>query len=302
MSNDIQHSAERDLDVARQWIAFLQRRNTVLSIIWPLFLIIALAAVAAGLYLFQNQTLLQTELDMIADKSARLEDTLSSERARSEELETEREQLASELSRIKTNILDEQGLKNEQQRLSEQLVKTLKNKISALEDDGRALEDLLAQKQQEVQALQLANKAKEKVSAQLQEQYRLVSGQLKSSKTAFEALSARQKETRAEVDRLANLLGKNEVLLQQEKKRYQQLKVVSEQRESEFSAMQARLATLEQRLKSLISPIEVEPAATLSSPAVRPINSESVSSANKDSAVSEEEIAFDYESIAIDRP
>ena len=301
MSSD-NHLAERDLDLAKQWIAFLQRRNTILAFVWPLLLIVALGSGAAALYFYQGQKVLETELSIQAAAEQELQSALNTERQRGAVLAEEHAQYEAELKRIKTSILDEQGLKDEQQRLSEQLVATLKNKIAALEDDGRALENLLSEKQQQVQQLQLSNKSLEKQSEQLREQYEVVSSQLSARKTAFEALSARQRETRAEVDRLASLLLKAEQNVQREKTRQQQLNAIAGQREEEFSAMQERVRQLEQRLKSLVSPIAVESVPKV----VVPMNSApaapSADTANTDQASYTESPAFDYESIVIDRP
>lgn len=301
MSSD-NHLAERDLDLAKQWIAFLQRRNTILAFVWPLLLIVALGSGAAAVYFYQGQKVLETELSIQAAAERDLQNALKTERQRSAVLAEENAQYAAELKRIKTSILDEQGLKDEQQRLSEQLVATLKNKIAALEDDGRALENLLSEKQQQVQQLQLSNKSLEKKSGQLKEQYEVVSSQLSARKTAFEALSARQRETRAEVDRLASLLLKAEQNVQREKTRQQQLNAIAGQREEEFSAMQERVRQLEQRLKSLVSPIAVESVPEVVVPINNAPAARSADTANTEQASHTESPAFDYESIVIDRP
>lgn len=301
MSSD-NHLAERDLDLAKQWIAFLQRRNTILAFVWPLLLIVALGAGAVAVYFYQGQKVLETELSIQAAAERDLQNALKTERQRSAVLAEEHAQYAAELKRIKTSILDEQGLKDEQQRLSEQLVATLKNKIAALEDDGRALENLLSEKQQQVQQLQLSNKSLEKKSEQLKEQYEVVSSQLSARKTAFEALSARQRETRAEVDRLASLLLKAEQNVQREKTRQQQLNAIAGQREEEFSAMQERVRQLEQRLKSLVSPIAVESVPEVVVPINNAPAARSADTANTEQASHTESPAFDYESIVIDRP
>lgn len=301
MSSD-NHLAERDLDLAKQWIAFLQRRNTILAFVWPLLLIVALGSGAAAVYFYQGQKVLETELSIQAAAERDLQNALKTERQRSAVLAEEHAQYEAELKRIKTSILDEQGLKDEQQRLSEQLVATLKNKIAALEDDGRALENLLSEKQQQVQQLQLSNKSLEKKSEQLKEQYEVVSSQLSARKTAFEALSARQRETRAEVDRLASLLLKAEQNVQREKTRQQQLNAIAGQREEEFSAMQERVRQLEQRLKSLVSPIAVESVPEVVVPINNAPAARSADTANTEQASHTESPAFDYESIVIDRP
>ena len=301
MSSD-NHLAERDLDLAKQWIAFLQRRNTILAFVWPLLLIVALGSGAAAVYFYQGQKVLETELSIQAAAERDLQNALKTERQRSAVLAEEHAQYEAELKRIKTSILDEQGLKDEQQRLSEQLVATLKNKIAALEDDGRALENLLSEKQQQVQQLQLSNKSLEKKSEQLKEQYEVVSSQLRARKTAFEALSARQRETRAEVDRLASLLLKAEQNVQREKTRQQQLNAIAGQREEEFSAMQERVRQLEQRLKSLVSPIAVESVPEVVVPINNAPAARSADTANTEQASHTESPAFDYESIVIDRP
>ena len=301
MSSD-NHLAERDLDLAKQWIAFLQRRTTILAFVWPLLLIVALGSGAAAVYFYQGQKVLETELSIQAAAERDLQNALKTERQRSAVLAEEHAQYEAELKRIKTSILDEQGLKDEQQRLSEQLVATLKNKIAALEDDGRALENLLSEKQQQVQQLQLSNKSLEKKSEQLKEQYEVVSSQLSARKTAFEALSARQRETRAEVDRLASLLLKAEQNVQREKTRQQQLNAIAGQREEEFSAMQERVRQLEQRLKSLVSPIAVESVPEVVVPINNAPAARSADTANTEQASHTESPAFDYESIVIDRP
>ncbi|MDX1451723.1 MAG: hypothetical protein R3183_04130 [Oleiphilaceae bacterium] len=307
MSATSKGNVASDHDLAQQWISFLQRRNTVLSIVWPVFLLLAISGMAAAMYFYHQHSVLVTQQQLKEQELGAKAQSIAALEEERDALQTRTQALATELSTLKENILSEQGLKSEQNKLNQELVATLKRKIAALEEDGRSLEALLVEKQQQVQSLTIENKKLNKSLVSDSREKNEAQKALKASQTAFEALSARQRETRQEVDRLASVLTQKEQQLNQSMQARQSLEKQLEERNAALALSQAKVDSLEKRLNSLLTPIEGTAVAP-SNAEVNRLASSLASDAAKGAGDSEVElqagdgVSFDYDSIAIERP
>ncbi len=304
MPNAQQAASGNELDLARQWIAFLQRRNTILSLVWPLLLVAAIGFAALSLFLYQDLQLKQTESELGGEDRRELLSKIDVLTQQRNEVERKRKLLAEQMQTLKSELQSEQGLISEQNQLNADLVATLKRRIKALEEEGRGLEDLLSQKQEEVQTLTLQNKKIGTQLTNLQQQDSLLRGKLQASQTAFDALSARQRETRAEVDRLANLLIAKEQEVAKGIKQYRSLEQVVQKKDEEIQLIQNKVAKLEQRLEALLSPISLAPTPVPAMPleSRQTFEPKTATPVEKDTAQATTATTFDYDSIAIDRP
>lgn len=259
-------NSQLNLDYAQEWITFLKRRNLVLSVIWPVLLVLMIISSVAAVYFYQQQ------------KSSDLQ--LSAETQRAIELQDENRQLIIQVTDLEKSAADLQSeletLQNARQALSlqnndsesklnitsqmvdnlNQLVAELKNERASLISKLDASHDAHRELKQEYEEFVAASK-KDTIKSVSD-----LNKQIASRKSAYQALANRQQEMRDEMDRLNNLVSAKENQLDKANKDKRQLQAQLKNKDSEIATYSNRLTTLqesysalESKLNAIMSPI-----------------------------------------------
>jgi len=269
---DSQHSSgaasvsASELDIARQWIEYLKKKNTTSTLLWMFFLVLALvSAGSAGLIYVKWQEQKDQTRDIVESHEKELALAQQQIKVLADKTKASDEKLALAQDKL-SQLSDQSGHAGAQLALSSKLVDTLKQKISKLEQDIALLEDALVESNTRYES------TKESMSASEQTMQK----QLTARSSAYNALVKRQKETKAEMQRLAQELNKHEAAkkknAQATSKIKQQLalkdstiaaiekdnKILEEDNQSlneKIVSLSDENAKLEKKLKALTSPI-----------------------------------------------
>ena len=256
------HSGTQQLEIAHQWIEYLKKKNAVATFLWITFLLLGLGLAAFSVVTFLSKLELETrsfsqEQTYLEEKAA-VQAALESAELEIKSLTTEliaeqeaKQALADQLDTLQSF----QGETGEQLALSAKLVAALKQKITALEDERRLLEDALDRGTQERGSVDRKLQQSQALNAQLSEE-------LKSRGAAYTALVKRQKETTAEMERLADLLQQAKFREEQLDKRNASLSQEVSNLSVELQTAKSEMVAMEKKFKALITPIA--PAQTSS--------------------------------------
>jgi len=307
---------------AKQWISFLQKRNRVLSIVWPILLILLIAATTSALYLFQKSQVLTGQNETLQRELNAASEDLAKQQAEIEKAIKSRNLLAEEAEVLRQNLSETEGETQRRLQMSEQLVETLKTQLQALKDEnnslGVAVDDVKAQfsnivEGQKNQLASLKNKYEQERQA--------LAENIANRKQAYDALVERQRETREEMERLANLVAERKQERSSLSRQNEQLRDQLVLVQKENNVLQAELVALQKKLSQLVAPIadsNPEPIASVAQGNAPPSNdgapqiNQSETDASRKQVVSQQKedkaeassapAPFDFDSIAIDRP
>jgi len=249
------HSGTQQLEIAHQWIEYLKKKNAVATFLWITFLLLGLGLAAFSVVTFLSKLELetrsfsqeQTYLEEKAAVQAALESAELEIKSLTTELIAEREAKQALADQLDT-LQSFQGETGEQLALSAKLVAALKQKITALEDERRLLEDALDRGTQERGSVDRKLQQSQALNAQLSEE-------LKSRGAAYTALVKRQKETTAEMERLADLLQQAKSREEQLDKRNASLSQEVSNLSVELQTAKSEMVAMEKKFKALITPI-----------------------------------------------
>jgi len=280
--NQASTPADKELEIARQWIEYLKKKNASSTMLWVVFLVLALAASAGAVV--QYLKLLEGQV-LVAESQEENSNLLSQLNQKESQLGELAEQLVranktiDEKQALVSQLTDHSGEAGAQLELSGKLVSALKEKISKLEQDNALLEDALVE----------SNKAYEKtVSERVSVKKKLAAQEelLSARSGAYQALVKRQKETKAEMVRLADELSdakeREQSLDNRNRSLSRELKSVNAELETQkqkASQLAQESSDLGEKLKSLTTPIvptarvkvPQEPKATSQVPAQVPV-------------------------------
>lgn len=259
-------NSQLNQDYAQEWIAYLKRRNLILTIVWPVLLGLSiLASLTAFYYSQQEQSsklnlLLETEKNHILEETkqnliSEIDSLKSSNIKVNEELESLKN-AREELSVLNTNSTSKLNITSQMVDNLNQLVAELKNEkedlTAQLED---SLEAIIQLKKQHQQYITQASKDKSTSEAELNKQ-------IESRKSAYQALANRQQEMRDDMDRLANLNNSKDKQIELLKKENQHFNLRLSEKNNEIEKYKNRISVLEKsyaqlelKLNSLVSPI-----------------------------------------------
>lgn len=253
-------------EYAKHWIEFLQKKNAVLNIVWPLLLIMSVLLLLASFYFFQNAENYSEQNDasnaVIVDLQAQMDELLE----KLDSLESEKQSMAQQIKRLQTvknNLEQQKGDSIERLDLSSKVTETLQETLRVLEDEKATMVDALKAakamllKQEKNYSEQIAN-----LQAQHSQSQQLSTKALSDRKTAYNALVKRQHEMQSEMDRLAAIVRKQSAELEagvQSRSRMQfQLKEYKQ-----------RVATLQQE-KAVADQQNQKAKPSIETPAVKP--------------------------------
>lgn len=278
-------ASNRELEFANKWIEDLKKQNSRLGFLWVLFLLIALVSIALAAYqsvaLMSESGEWEAKKEVLEQELLETKEFLSQERASLQRVTQERDVMSQELQAFT-------GETGEQLERTRQLITALKQKISELEDERSLLEDALAENKREYDSLAASEKKQSKILA---EKLAL----LESKDSAYRALVNRQRETKAEMERLSDELtkvsaresdldGRNANLLKE-------LKQVKSQRDASLAQVksaEAELQEAQQKVKALTTPIGT--SSSIRSPGSSSDNAQSGKTASSPAPVTSEQI------------
>jgi DNA repair exonuclease SbcCD ATPase subunit/nitrate reductase NapE component len=255
-------------DYAQEWIAFLRKRNLLLSVIWPILLVLFIGAGFTSIYYFQSTQAAGLNNQMLDEKIQLLQNDKVSLTQQLDNLQEKHSQLMTELDNLKSvraALAEQQDDSVSQLQITTQMLENMKQQLVLLKNENTELTDQLGLAKaalSEMDANYQAELAKATTlkSSQLSE----LNKQLESRKTAYQALANRQQEMRDEMDRLSALnttKDKTIAALNTEKsnlaKQLRQAQQTLKSREAEFQALQSGYNELDSKLKALVSPIGV---------------------------------------------
>lgn len=255
-------------DYAQEWIVFLRRRNTLLSIVWPILLVLAIATGFAAIFYFQSTQAVQLQLDSLTEKHQATE-------AGNRDLQNEVEQLTDKNLKL---IAEIEVLQTTQEKLSvqqddsvsklnitSQMLENLEQQLAIFKAENAELTEQLSLAKDALNTLE-TNYEAELINLSTKNSSTLndLKKELDSRKTAYQALANRQQEMRDEMDRMRNLVANKEKELSKlQTEKAAQLAELNEMKkrlqlkENEFAALQKGYNDLDTKLKALVSPIGV---------------------------------------------
>ena len=253
-------------DYAQEWIAYLKRRNFVLTIIWPALLVLAICASLTAFYYFQQEQSSKLNLMIETDKNHLLEVTKQNLMSELDALKSSNNAINKELESLKSAREELSVLNNNSTsklNITSQMVDNLNQLVSELKNEKN---DLTAQLEDSLEAInQLKKQHQQYVAKANKEQLTSVAElnkQIDSRKFAYQALANRQQEMRDDMDRLNNLNTSKDKQIEQLKKESQHFNLRLKEKTNEVAAYKNRISVLEKsyselelKLNSLVSPI-----------------------------------------------
>jgi len=259
-------NSQLNLDYAQEWIAFLKRRNLVLTIVWPVLLVLSILSSVMAIYFYQQQQSVSLQLATEVQEKSELQEgnqqlssQLSSLEALKSNLQAELETLHSAREELSLQNNDSESKLNITSQMVDslnQLVAELKNERSSLITKLEESDSSLRQLTQEYQDF-VANSKKETIKSVSD-----LNKQISTRKSAYQALANRQQEMREEMDRLSNLVNSKEKQLEKVNKDKIQLQAQLKNKTNEIatysnrlSSLQESYSALETKLSAIMSPI-----------------------------------------------
>ena len=162
-------NSQLNQDYAQEWIAYLKRRNLILTIVWPVLLVLSILASLTAFYYSQQEQSSRVNLLIESEKNHSLEETkqnliseIDSLKSSNIKVNEELESLKNareELSVLNTNSTSKLNITSQMVDNLNQLVTELKNEkedlTAQLED---SLEAIIQLKKQHQQYITQANK------------------------------------------------------------------------------------------------------------------------------------------------
>lgn len=261
-TNDPMNSLATNTEYASQWIAYLKKKNLILTIVWPLLLCSTIAFGIAGFYFYQlshSTNLALTSTQAKLENGEQVNQAIKAELELSVQNTLELEENISLLSTAKLALEEQKGDSVSQLDLSGQIVKALKEKIIALEAEkelaAAALNktrSLVALKEEQTQSTE--QKMATTVEAHNKERF-AIQKKYRDGQVAFKALMSRQKEMRDEMNRLADLVERQKRNLNQQSLEKNELKSALTLSENNVKALEIEYKALEDSLKLAVQPI-----------------------------------------------
>jgi len=292
-------------EYAKHWIAYLQKKNAVLSIVWPILLIISVLLLVAALYFFQReQSALKRsqELNQLVDemqaKRAELVQNLRTLEAENGAMSQEIELLRT----VKKSLEEQKEAANARQDLTRNMADTLKETVNGIEAENAVMKDALAEakkmliKQEKDNAHKmLALKTQHSKSTQISMKA------LADRKIAYRALVQRQNEMQDEIERLAGVVNRQDIKLAEAAKTRSRLQVELQSYRQQVEKLEQTNDQLNQELIAQTEP--VPEGANVSAPELNDgldeIRAPVVTNkAAKKSPARDPAAAFDFDSIA----
>ena len=265
-------NSQLNLDYAQEWITFLRRRNLVLTIIWPVLLILMILSLVAAIYYYQIQQTSGAQLVSEIQKNEELSNTNQQLLTELATLEDAKSELQSQLSSLQ-NAREELSLQNNDSEsklnITSQMVDNLNQLVVELKNERASL----IEKLEESQALLVLLKQQHEafVTSSKQENVKAVSElnkQLESRKSGYQALANRQQDMREDMDRLSNIANSKEKQLERANKEKIELQAQLRNKENEIDTYSNRLTSLQEsysnletKLNAIMSPISSTAAA-----------------------------------------
>lgn len=264
-------------DYAQEWIAFLRRRNTLLSIVWPILLVLAIATGFAAIFYFQSTQAIQLQLDNLTEIQQATEEDKRALQSEIAQLNEKNIKLTGEIE-VLQNAQEKLSVQQDDSvsklTITSQMLENLEQQLSLFKAENAELKDQLSLAKESLVALESSytsemTKLSSKQSTTLNE----LNKQLESRKTAYQALANRQQEMRDEMDRMRNMLASKEKDLsksQTEKKallaELNETQKRLQLKEKELAALMVNYNALESKLKALVSPIGTTNTKAASAP------------------------------------
>ncbi len=291
-------------DYAKQWIDYLQRRNRALSIVWPVLLLLALIALAGLLFFYQQKAMQDVELARIEGEIAAIESAKQSQTRELVSLQESHQRLQKDYQLLNDSLDQTEQERQTQFQIGQEMVKNLKSQVEVLTEENQQLLALVDEAKAQVSAIAGDQKnALSTIRNQFEQERQVLANELANRKQAYEALVRRQRETRQEMDRLANVVNAQKQEVSSISKQNDNLRRQLQSSEKEKLALAGEVAALNQKLTQLVAPIPVQ-----DTPAPLPPANNGKAEAQQQSAVptqtggNQSASAFDFDSIAIDRP
>lgn len=213
--NEQSDGVEKNTEYASQWIEYLKKKNTVLTIVWPIFLFTTIACALTTFYFFQlsDTTKRQASTALSSLQTAKEKvAAIAVELKLSQQEKAQLEENIILLSTAKTTLEEQKGDSVSQLDLSGQMVEALMEKIAALEAENNLITDalnktkvLVVEQERDTQSSEESLAAK--IKSHNKERF-TIEKKYRDSQVAFNALIARQKEMQIEMNRLADLVEK----------------------------------------------------------------------------------------------
>jgi len=282
--NNKTHSDEPVLnaDYASQWIEYLKKKNTILNIIWPLLLVSTILCAVAVFYFFQLSQSSDQRHKLVGQKILNVQSELKISQGKTKSIEAEllksqleKKSLQEDMSLLvtaKTTLEQQKGDSVSQLDLSSQIVATLKENVSALISEkelvmtslNKAKTLLLMQaKNNQIELDDFASQSKENAKARFNLQKKL-----NDRKVAFEALMNRQKEMQVEMNRLADLVQKQQSDMDADSKDKKAIEKKLQESQAAVETLQNEYSVLQKNLKLVVAPISAPSAKAKPKPAV----------------------------------
>lgn len=264
-------------DYAQEWIAFLRRRNTLLSIVWPILLVLAISTGFAAIYFFQSSQTLQTQLENLSDKHQSLASDKNGLQTELEQLTEKNIQLTAEIDVLRTTqekLSVQQDDSVSKLNITSQMLENLEQQVAIFKAENAELSDQLNLAKEALATMEDSYKEEIlKLNSQKTATLNDLNKQLESRKIAYQALANRQQEMRDEMDRMSNLVASKEkelTKLQNDKKALladlNEKQKLLQMKEADFAALQKNYNELDNKLKALVSPIGASNAKTVAKP------------------------------------
>jgi len=249
--------SEVNTEYASQWIEYLKKKNTVLNLVWPIFMCATIICAVSTFYFFQlsENTKLQastalSKLQISKEKNVGMELKLK----QSQQVNIKLEENIALLGDAKTTLEQQKGDSVSQLDLSGQIIETLKLKISALETENTLTVSALNKAKSVLSKKEIENKSTEKsletkINTHNKERFTMRK-KLKDGQVAFKALMSRQKEMRVEMNRLADVVD-------QQQQEIQAVIVTKNKVHTKLKASELKISDLEKDYKALESSLKL---------------------------------------------
>lgn len=255
-----------NLDYAQEWITYLKRRNLVLTIIWPMLLILSILASSIAFYYYQLEQASKLSLMIEADKKHTLEDEKLTLQSDIVALTKTNSELKSELETL-INAREELSVLNDDSssklNITSQMVDNLNKLVAELKNER---EELIAKLEDSLETIaQLQNQHQQVINQKNKETKDSIAGlteQIDSRKSAYQALANRQQEMRDEMNRLNTLVDSKDKIIEKLKKDNLNLESRLKTSNNEINRYKNKLISaqkeyseLETKLNAIMSPI-----------------------------------------------
>jgi chromosome segregation ATPase len=259
-------NSQLNLGYAQEWITFLKRRNLILTIIWPIFLVLSILASLTAFYFFQLEQTTQLNLSIETEKNLSLKESQQKLFSEVDTLKSSNEALNTELDALK-NAREELSVLNTNSasklNITSQMIDNLNQLVSELKNEREDLITQLNNSQASIELLKIQHQElidqahKEKITTVTE-----LNKQIDSRKSAYQALANRQQEMREEIERLNNSNNSKDKQIQNLNNDNKSLNVRLNEKNKEIKVYQDKLSLLEKnysnlelKLNSLVSPI-----------------------------------------------